>query len=170
MKHVEITTGSINKPGQMTKKQKRLQRQHQQEEKEREARPAKLLVKPHANARTSSTTLAHLSKTSFASLELSSSTHRAITEVLGYTQMTIVQQQTLPKALRGSDLIAKARTGTGKTIAFLLPTIERLVAADTSVGGVRALAISPTRELAGQIRDECEQLITFHKPRLSCQV
>ena len=92
-------------------------------------------------------------------------------EVLCYEKMTLVQEQTLPLALKGKDIIAKAKTGTGKTIGFLLPTIERLAArckptaggAKAPWRGVLALAISPTRELAGQIRDECEQLITFHK-------
>ena len=68
-------------------------------------------------------------------------------------------------------MIAKARTGTGKTIAFLLPTVERL--ASSSRGDARqilALIISPTRELASQIHNECEQLITFHKPRLSSKL
>jgi hypothetical protein len=64
-----------------------------------------------------------------------------------------------------------ARHITGKTIAFLLPTIERLVARRGPAGsGVGALVISPTRELASQIGEECEQLITFHKPLLSSLV
>ena len=81
-----------------------------------------------------------------------------------------MQAQTLPVALEGKDLIAKARTGTGKTIGFLLPTIEKLAAAGAAPGRVRALAISPTRELASQIRQECEQLLSFHKPALSSHV
>mmetsp|Transcript_18252 Transcript_18252/g.58785 ORF Transcript_18252/g.58785 Transcript_18252/m.58785 type:complete len:617 (+) Transcript_18252:405-2255(+) len=83
--------------------------------------------------------------------------------------MSVVQAQTLPVILSGFDVIAKAKTGTGKTIAFLLPTIEVLLKPATG-GGVRALAISPTRELASQIRDEAEQLITFHKPALTTAV
>ena len=132
--------------------------------------------KANPQSRTSSTTRAHLTGQTFASLELSDETHRAVAEVLCYTTLTSVQSQTLPAALAGRDVIAKARTGTGKTIGFLLPTIERLVAAAkaTMVGalprGVHALVISPTRELASQIRAECEQLITFHKPRLSSLV
>jgi superfamily II DNA/RNA helicase len=124
-------------------------------------------------SRTSSTTRAHLTSASFAALPLSQPSQRAISEVLGYEQMTLVQEQTLPVALEGKDIIAKAKTGTGKTIAFLLPTIEQLAAhvkAAPRQRGVLALAISPTRELASQIRDECEQLITFHKPALSSRV
>ena len=114
---------------------------------------------PHS--RTSSTTRAHLTDVAFASLPISPLTKRAVAEVLRYDKATAVQAQTLPVALEGHDLIAKARTGTGKTIAFLLPTIERLVARGGG-GGVRALAISPTRELASQICAEAEQLLTYH--------
>ena len=116
-------------------------------------------------SRTSSTTRAHLTSTAFATLRLREPTQRAVAEVLGYTTMTLVQEQTLAVALTGQDVIAKAKTGTGKTIAFLLPTIERLAAASAAgtLRGIGALAISPTRELASQIRSECDQLMTFHK-------
>jgi superfamily II DNA/RNA helicase len=65
-------------------------------------------------SRTSSTTRAHLTSTSFAALALRPQTLRGVSEILGYSLMTIVQQQTIPIALEGVDLIAKARTGTGK--------------------------------------------------------
>ena len=124
---------------------------------------------PTANpiSRTSSTTRAHLTSVKFASLSISPLTKRAVAEILCYETLTAVQAETLPLALKGMDLIAKARTGTGKTVAFLLPTIERLLAAGARAGsGVQAVAISPTRELASQIHAEAEQLISFH-PQLS---
>ena len=109
--------------------------------------------KANPTSRTSSTTRAHLTETTFASLPISALTKRAVAEVLCYQTLTKVQAETLPLALQGVDLIAKARTGTGKTVAFLLPTIERLLAAGARPGsGVQALAISPTRELASQIQ------------------
>jgi len=135
-----------------------------------EAKAAERAEKKKANplSRTSSTTRAHLTQAAFVALPLSAATQRAIHEVLGYETMTLVQEQTLPVALTGKDVIAKAKTGTGKTIGFLLPTIERLAGGGGGRGrGVRALAISPTRELAYQIREEAEQLITFHKPALA---
>ena len=135
-----------------------------------EAKAAERAEKKKANplSRTSSTTRAHLTQAAFVALPLSAATQRAIHEVLGYETMTLVQEQTLPVALTGKDVIAKAKTGTGKTIGFLLPTIERLAGGGGGHGrGVRALAISPTRELAYQIREEAEQLITFHKPALA---
>ena len=124
-----------------------------------------------STASSTATSRSHLTTTAFSSLKISAASKRAFTEVLRYNEMTLVQQQALPPALEGYDVIAKARTGTGKTIAFLLPTVERL--ASSSRGDARqipALIISPTRELASQIRNECEQLITFHKPRLSSKL
>ena len=115
-------------------------------------------------SRTSSTTRAHLTSAKFSSLGLSAPTARAVSEVLCYETMTLVQEATMPVIMKGRDVIAKAKTGTGKTIGFLLPTIERLAGGPR---GIAALAISPTRELASQIQAECEQLITFHKPALS---
>ena len=97
--------------------------------------------KANPASRTSSTTRAHLTETTFASLPISALTKRAIAEVLCYQTLTKVQAETLPLALQGIDLIAKARTGTGKTVAFLLPTIERLLAAGARPGsGVQAVA------------------------------
>jgi hypothetical protein len=97
--------------------------------------------------------------------DLHSATKRAITEILGLTTMTEIQARTYDAALTGKDVLGRARTGTGKTIAFLLPAIERLLRTpeydvNTEVG---ILVISPTRELATQIGDEAEKLLTFHK-------
>ena len=64
----------------------------------------------------------------FAELDgLSAASLKAIDD-LGFSRCTPVQHQTLPVLLRGSDMLAKAHTGTGKTVGFLLPTIERLAA------------------------------------------
>jgi len=127
--------------------------------------------KGNPTSRTSSTTRAHLTETTFASLPISALTKRAIAEILCYQTLTAVQAETLPLALQGMDLIAKAKTGTGKTMGFLLPTIERVVAAiHSGTRGIHALVISPTRELASQIEEECQQLMTFHKPQLSARV
>ena len=161
-------------PSQKAEKRGKKARQEKQHAAPRQesAGPGPSAPEPKANplSRTSSTTRAHLTGSAFSSLALSAPTRRAVAEVLGYEAMTVVQEQTLGLALKGRDVIARARTGTGKTIAFLLPTVERLAAATGGLGGVGALAISPTRELASQIRAECEQLIAFHKPRLSSLV
>ncbi len=70
----------------------------------------------------------------------------------GYTTPTPVQAQAIPAVLEGRDLIACAQTGTGKTAAFLLPTLQRLAGGRKS-RRPRALVVTPTRELAAQIGD-----------------
>lgn len=145
----------------------------------------------------------------FRDLDISSHTLQAILEVMGYETMTEVQRLTLPVILKGSDCLAKAKTGTGKarrplhsprravlaprrrpasarsnahrssshtipvptaphsaqTLAFLIPTIENLLRRGDhpSPTAVRALVLSPTRELAFQIAKEAETLTQFHK-------
>lgn len=69
----------------------------------------------------------------------------------GYETPTPVQQAAIPSALAGHDLIATAQTGTGKTAAFVLPILHKLLDGPRRV--TRALIITPTRELAGQIND-----------------
>ena len=69
---------------------------------------------------------------------------------IGYTTPTPIQQQAIPIALAGRDLLGLAQTGTGKTAAFILPILHRLSGEPTS-RKVRALVITPTRELAEQI-------------------
>jgi ATP-dependent RNA helicase RhlE len=78
---------------------------------------------------------------------------------MGYTRPTPIQAETIPVILAGRDLIACASTGTGKTAAFLLPTLQRLNG--TTHGKMRALVLSPTRELAMQI-DEQALALGYH--------
>jgi ATP-dependent RNA helicase RhlE len=77
---------------------------------------------------------------------------------LGYTEPTPIQHQAIPIVLTGADLIGCAETGTGKTAAFLLPIIQRMM--KTARPGVRALVIAPTRELASQIEASYRSLST----------
>ncbi|MCO5242204.1 MAG: DEAD/DEAH box helicase [Chitinophagaceae bacterium] len=77
-----------------------------------------------------------------------------------YEIATPVQEQVIPPILAGKDIIASAQTGTGKTAAFLLPIIHRLLQ-NESTGNVRALIIVPTRELAIQIAQHLEGLTYF---------
>ena len=91
----------------------------------------------------------------FASLGLSEEIVSALTEQ-GYHTPTPIQQAAIPRALVGMDLLAAAQTGTGKTAAFMLPSLERLKRyANTSTSPamhpVRMLVLTPTRELADQI-------------------
>ncbi|MBB5710332.1 DEAD/DEAH box helicase [Sphingomonas xinjiangensis] len=74
----------------------------------------------------------------------------------GYTEATPIQAQSIPSLLEGRDLLGIAQTGTGKTAAFMLPSIDRLIASGKRAQprGCRMLVLAPTRELAGQIADQ----------------
>ncbi|KKT36279.1 MAG: DEAD/DEAH RNA helicase [Candidatus Collierbacteria bacterium GW2011_GWA1_44_12] len=74
----------------------------------------------------------------------------------GFTQPTPIQDKALIPALNGSDVLGLADTGTGKTAAFVLPILQKMIANDNQT----ALIIAPTRELAVQIRDEIRSLST----------
>ena len=70
-------------------------------------------------------------------------------KALGYTHTTPIQEQAIPIALEGRDVLGLAQTGTGKTAGFMLPILQRLIT--LPLGPVRALIVAPTRELAEQI-------------------
>jgi ATP-dependent RNA helicase DeaD len=74
----------------------------------------------------------------------------------GYTHPTQVQVQAVPLALTGKDQLVRSKTGSGKTAAFLIPTIERI---PNGYGKVGAIVLCPTRELAVQIATEAEELV-----------
>ncbi len=95
---------------------------------------------------------------SFTQFNLDAVIQRAITE-LGYTQPTEIQQRAIPLIAEGRDVMASAQTGTGKTAAFVLPILQRLLTPSTRGGvGPRVLVLSPTRELAQQITDAVSAL------------
>lgn len=80
---------------------------------------------------------------------------------MGFKEATPVQQQTMPLILGGRDLIACAQTGTGKTAAFLLPTLHAFMEQPRQGNSIRALVVVPTRELALQIDQALEGLSYF---------
>lgn len=96
----------------------------------------------------------------FSSLGLSDAILRAVTEN-GYTTPTPIQAQAIPAVLQGGDLLAGAQTGTGKTAGFTLPILHRLstdahglaLTSRTSARPIRALILTPTRELAAQVEE-----------------
>lgn len=75
---------------------------------------------------------------------------------MGFREATPIQEQAIPKILEGKDLLAMAQTGTGKTAAFLLPTLQNIITAPSSK--VACLIIAPTRELAMQIDRQIEAM------------
>lgn len=75
---------------------------------------------------------------------------------LGIEVPTSIQERTIPAALEGKDVISKAQTGTGKTLAFVLPILEKI---DVNKSDVQALILTPTRELAQQISKEIKRMV-----------
>src|SRR5829696_8679817 len=91
----------------------------------------------------------------FAKFKLHADLLRGVRE-LGFTRPTPIQEQALPPALEGKDLLACAMTGSGKTAAFVLPILNRLIGKPRGV--TRALVLTPTRELAAQIEEHLNAL------------
>ncbi|KAJ2594141.1 ATP-dependent RNA helicase [Coemansia sp. RSA 1722] len=101
-------------------------------------------------------------KYGFDSLPLTEQTRKAIGE-MGFTRMTEVQARTIPPLLAGRDVLGAAKTGSGKTLSFLIPAIELLSRLKFKPrNGTGAIIISPTRELALQIFGVARDLLQFH--------
>src|SRR5512143_4041866 len=92
----------------------------------------------------------------FSELTLSASLQSNLTRH-GFVQPTPVQAEAIPPALEGRDVVATAQTGTGKTLAFILPVLESLLRTPIK-SGVGALILSPTRELAIQIQETFQRV------------
>ena len=93
---------------------------------------------------------------------------RAALAAANIVALTPVQKDAIPQALLGADVLAKGKTGTGKTLAFLVPTVERLLTGahrvDTGRSGtVRSLILTSARELATQIATEAERLLSYQE-------
>src|ERR1700674_846964 len=86
---------------------------------------------------------------------------------MGFTRPTPIQQDAIPPAMQGRDVLACAMTGSGKTAAFLLPIANRLIGKKRGV--TRALILTPTRELAAQIQEHAKEL-TVHTALSSAAV
>ncbi len=82
-------------------------------------------------------------------------------EALGWKEPTEVQSATLEKSMDGVDLVIQAETGSGKTGAYLLPALHRLLSEPKPKAGIRLLVMVPTRELAQQVRKDCDDLAQF---------
>ncbi|GJR02334.1 putative DEAD-box ATP-dependent RNA helicase 29 isoform X2 [Tanacetum coccineum] len=104
----------------------------------------------------------------FESLNLSLNVFRGVKRK-GYRVPTPIQRKTMPVILSGADVVAMARTGSGKTAAFLIPMLEKLQQ-HVSQSGVRALILSPTRDLALQTLKFTQELGRFTDLRVSLLV
>ena len=94
--------------------------------------------------------------TDFAQLGLRPEVLQAVADT-GYTTPTPIQEQAIPVALAGRDVLGIAQTGTGKTAAFTIPIIERLMSGRSKAQMPRALVLAPTRELADQVASSFEK-------------
>ena len=93
----------------------------------------------------------------FEQTALSREMQRVIQD-MGFTEMTEVQEKTIPKMMEGKDVIAKAPTGTGKTCAFGVPIIERI---DGESDALQCLILAPTRELTSQITEDMRAMAKY---------
>ena len=97
----------------------------------------------------------------FNQLNLNSRILKAVEE-MGFEQATPIQEQAIPIALEGRDLIGQAQTGTGKTAAFSIPFLQRI----TDEPVVQVLVLTPTRELCIQVAEEVGKIGKYIGPRL----
>jgi ATP-dependent RNA helicase RhlE len=93
----------------------------------------------------------------FTELDLSESLQKAI-RTLGYEETTPIQTQAMPVGLQGRDIVGCAQTGTGKTLAFVLPALEHLLHNPSKTRNPRVLVLAPTRELVVQVAGEARKL------------
>ena len=99
--------------------------------------------------------------TTFSSLLTSKLISSNTAKAIKHVEMTLVQQNTIIPCLNGLDVLAQAKTGTGKTLAFLIPAIERILKSK-STNQIKTLIIAPTRDLCIQISNEANDLLKFH--------
>ncbi|EMO60610.1 DEAD/DEAH box helicase [Leptospira borgpetersenii] len=92
----------------------------------------------------------------FEELSLHPKLLSAIQEI-GYTELTPIQEKSIPHGLEGKDITGLAQTGTGKTVAFLIPVVHTILT--KNIQKVSALVLAPTRELTIQIADEAKKLL-----------
>ena len=100
-----------------------------------------------------------MDKLKFTELNLSPEILKAVTD-MGFEETTPIQSLAIPKMIEGVDLIGQAQTGTGKTAAFGIPILEKIVPKEKKV---QALIMCPTRELAIQVAEELKSLSKYKK-------
>ena len=153
------------------KEEEDLDQDDQEEKKEEEDKETKEEESDHPKQTSTSYDLgglpssgldAILTDNTFASLELSEPTNKAL-EKHGFVKMTEIQARSIPPLLTGKDLMGAARTGSGKTLSFLIPAIELLHKSKfLPRNGTGVIIISPTRELSLQTYGVVRDLMAFH--------
>ncbi|GAB2255280.1 hypothetical protein Droror1_Dr00009058 [Drosera rotundifolia] len=116
----------------------------------------------HQRKKKSASSSGIMSDTPFSALPLSEPTLKAISE-MGFTNMTEIQSRAIPSLMEGKDVLGAARTGAGKTLAFLIPAVELLHGAKFAPrNGLGAVIICPVRELAIQTHEVAKHLLKYH--------
>ncbi|PHJ16444.1 dead deah box helicase domain-containing protein [Cystoisospora suis] len=124
----------------------------------------------HETQRTEQAGIPVLSKFYFSDLPLSGYTRRGLQEA-GFHRLSSVQFRAIPHALRGADILGEAKTGSGKTLCFVVPVLECLYRHRVSnVDGLSALVLVPTRELAVQIFDVFKVVGRHHEFSAGCLI
>jgi ATP-dependent RNA helicase DeaD len=100
-----------------------------------------------------------MEKLRFDELAISEDLLRAV-EQMGFTEATPIQSLSIPALMEGKDIFGQSQTGSGKTVAFAIPAIERV---DESIPDTQVLVMCPTRELAMQVSEEFKKLLRFKK-------
>ncbi|KAL9254600.1 DEAD-box ATP-dependent RNA helicase 27-like protein [Drosera capensis] len=116
----------------------------------------------HQRKKKSASSSGIMSDTPFSAIPLSEPTLKAISE-MGFTNMTEIQSRAIPSLMEGKDVLGAARTGAGKTLAFLIPAVELLHGAKFAPrNGLGAVIICPVRELAIQTHEVAKHLLKYH--------
>src|ERR1041384_5600993 len=116
----------------------------------------------HRDSQRSSVHFGTITKMSFANFHLRPELSKAI-EALSFHVPTPIQKEAIPQALAGRDVLASAQTGTGKTLAFVLHMLQRML--EQPISGVTGLVLLPTRELAAQVATVVKEVGGFTATR-----
>jgi len=103
----------------------------------------------------------YFSNIKFEEFDINPKTLESLKE-LGFTTATEIQAKTIPLSLSGADIIGSAKTGSGKSLSFLIPAVET-IANLKSISGTKVLVLTPTRELALQLYNLAKDLLMYHK-------
>ena len=163
-----LPTKHVNETGAADKKKKRQRRKKPKVEGAASIKPVTTTLPPAPTpyADVKAAAAAPKNRNQFSDVPFTTLTavgatlQRGLKEILKYEYMTKVQDMTLPPIMDGKDVLAKAKTGSGKTTAFLLPMLAR-IASNMTCQGIQAVILSPTRELTMQIAAEAKALVTF---------
>jgi ATP-dependent RNA helicase DDX18/HAS1 len=106
----------------------------------------------------------YFSEKKFKDMDLTEETLRSLNEI-GYETATEIQAKCIPLGLEGKDVIGNAKTGSGKSLAFLIPAVEHLLRSrpEDGINCTRALVLTPTRELALQLFNIAKDLLQYHE-------